>query len=56
MKVTILVDPSLVISTINSLFDLCLGVERKIFERNNVFSQNDFYGHALAKEPLPQVS
>ena len=39
-----------------SLSDLCLGVEKKIFKRNNVFSPYNLYGHTLAKEPRPQGS
>ena len=38
------------------LSDLCMGVEKKIFYRNNAFLLCDFYGHALAQEPLLQGS
>ena len=32
-----------------SLADLCLGVEKKIFNGNNAFTVYDLYGHALAQ-------
>ena len=38
-----------------SLSELCLEVE-KIFERNNAISLYNFYGQALAYEPLFQGS
>ena len=45
MKFTIPADPSLVIINHTlSLSDLCLGVKKKIFKRNNAFSLNDLYG------------
>ena len=35
-----------------SLFDLCLGVEKKIVKEIMQF-HHDLYDHALAQEPLP---
>ena len=56
MKFTILVHPSLVIITIvYTLFDLCLGVEKKNFKEIMHFHYLS-YDHALAQEPLPQGS
>ena len=39
-----------------SLFDLCLGEEKKIAKETNSVSLYDLYDHALAQEPLPQGS
>ena len=47
MKLRIIVDPSLVIIATLHIFSL------SDFQRNNAFSLNDLYGHALAKQPLP---
>ena len=33
-----------------SFADLCLGVKKFFFKRNNAFSQYDLYGHALAQD------
>ena len=37
-----------------SFSDLCLGVEKKEFHRNNIFSLYNLYGHT--QEPIPQGS
>ena len=56
MRLTILVDPSLVIITIIlSLFDLSLGVEKKIF-KEIMHVHYVTYDHALAQEPLHRGS
>ena len=54
MKFTILVDPSLVIITtyLVCMIFMYLGVEKKIFKRNNAFSLFDLCDHALAQKPL----
>ena len=37
-----------------SLFDLCLGEEKKIFKEIMHFYYMTYNGHALAQEPLPR--
>ena len=57
MKFIIFADPSLVIITLFSLFDLCLRIEEKMFQNtNNAFSVYNLYDHIQAQESLHRGS